>query len=124
MTAPNPPASASPPRPWVVIEHNHAGGDLWLSIGYTGADRRTWGPVADIVGKTDFYTPIAELKYLATSPDEQRANAALIVQAVNAYAPLVEALEACLDRLQGVTGVPDPAGQARAALALEKGGRS
>ena len=63
---------------------------------------------------------IAELFYARGFPEDQerqRVKAHMI-----AAAPvLVEALEACLDRLTGMTGVPHPVAQARAALAAARG---
>lgn len=59
--------SGHTPGPWRVNQHEHADGELWLSIGHKD-DERWIGPVADI-------------KYLVTRPDEQWANARLIAAA-------------------------------------------
>lgn len=88
------------PLPWEVVRHNHAAGDLWISIGHKGDNGLTRGPIAEIVSRPDFYTPVAELKYLSTSDDEQVSNAAFIVQAVNAHDALVAALMFTLENEQ------------------------
>lgn len=65
------------PAPWRVHEHEHAHGELWLSIG-----NLTHEGTNNTDGR--WIGPVAELKYLVAHDDEQRANAALIVAACNA----------------------------------------
>lgn len=67
------------PGPWTVIKHEHAYGELWLSIGYVAEDGSTWGPVCDIEGKT--FIPAAEIKYQVWPEERQWANAHLIAAA-------------------------------------------
>lgn len=84
------------PTPWEVHEHEHADGEYWASIGYQGR-----GPIVDIVGEqgsppldTDFQE-VGRIQHLITPVEQQKANAALIVRAVNN----VDRLEATLEVL-------------------------
>lgn len=54
------------PLPWEVQKLDHVNGELWLQIGHAGRG------------------PIAELKYLVASDEQQWSDANLIVAAVNA----------------------------------------
>lgn len=84
--------------PWKVNKHNHAEGELWLSIGTLER-----GPVVDIpTGKA--FPPrmvyegqlIAECKYLVTPDEEQWANARLCAAAPD----LLDALEQILAHVE------------------------
>ena len=82
--------------PWEVHKHSHCDGEWWASIGHHG-----FGPIADIVGEEGnhtcqnygFYQPVAELKYLVTPLEEQKANADFIVTACNCHDDLLKALK-------------------------------
>lgn len=60
--------------PWEVHEHRHINGEFWASIGVEGR-----GPLTDIIGaqgnKTEYFQPVAGMKYLVTPVEEQKANA-------------------------------------------------
>lgn len=77
------------PGPWQVHEAKHVDGEYWASIGQATG----WGPITDIVGEegnhTEYFQPVAGMKYLVTPVAEQKANACLIAAAPE----LLEALE-------------------------------
>lgn len=77
--------------PWEVHESAHVDGEYWASIGHNGR-----GPITDIVGsegnKSEYYIPVAGMKYLVTPVEQQKANAALIAAAPD----LLEALKSTI----------------------------
>ena len=90
------------PIPWEVQKLNHCDGSLWLQIGYKGS-----GPIVRVnctaekmcpKGAPMFHNVICESKYMATSEEEQIANADFIAHAVNNHDALVEALESIYAR--------------------------
>ena len=92
------------PGPWEVQRLNHAEGDLWLQIGHR-REGRSVGPVCDLPPSGNglvppSWTPVAALKYLVTSPEEQEANALLIAAAPDLLREL-EALASRIDRAYG-----------------------
>ncbi len=70
------------PRPWEVQQLRHCDGRLWLQIGYSGR-----GPIVRIncTAEPMKQGVVCESKYMATSEEEQIANATLIVEAVNSH---------------------------------------
>ena len=76
------------PRPWIVQQLNHVDNELWLQIGWM-EDGHGLGPICEMVGGAVKLAPsfkaVAEFKYLVAPDDEVRANAELIVRAVNSY---------------------------------------
>lgn len=74
------------PTPWEVETHNHIDNEVWHTI-LKGA--------VDITHNTQPHE-IACDKYSALSQEENEANAAFIVRAVNNFYPMLEALKWCL----------------------------
>lgn len=73
------------PGPWTIQKLFHAHDEIWLQIGWIENGREI-GPIAEIVGgavdgKPAFWHPVAELKHLIASEQEQFANARLIATA-------------------------------------------
>ena len=82
------------PTPWEVQTLSHAHDELWLQIGHFGR-----GPIVELNCTAHKMEPgvIAEARWLCTSEDEQKANAAFIVRACNAHDDLVAALRELAD---------------------------
>lgn len=80
------------PRPWTMEEHE--GIARWYTVLRGAVD----------VGPREKYDPIAHTRYSALHPDEDKANAELIVRAVNAHDELVAALEDIAEAASGGTG--------------------
>lgn len=95
------------PRPWRV--HENGGDATWLTI-LQGA----WD-----ISHNDAENPgvVASARYSGMSPAENRANAELIVRAVNSHDQLVEALKAVqrLDYFREHNGLADIVAAALAA---------
>ena len=67
------------PGPWEVVQHSHVDDELWLSVNQQ----------ADEHGMKEW---VAEIKYLVTDPDRQKANARLIASAPEMLNALKETL--------------------------------
>jgi hypothetical protein len=91
----------------------------WSHYDDTGPDGKTGRHEIVAIGKT-----VARIYATKGMEAEDAANAALIVKAVNAFDPLVSALERLIDNVE--TGSYESTGQAveeaRAALSLAKDG--
>jgi hypothetical protein len=115
-------SGAHTPTPW----------GLWSEEGVTKSGKHLFsvcrnndgpGPRGFLgVHEDDGHKCVAEAR--GDTPEESFANAALIVKAVNAFDPLVSALERLIDNVE--TGSYESTGQAveeaRAALSLAKDG--
>lgn len=73
------------PEPWVVQKLNNCRDELWLQIGYEKPDGTKWGPVCRINSPAEPMPDgvVAEIKHMATSNEQQEANAERIVACVN-----------------------------------------
>jgi hypothetical protein len=78
------------PGPWETQKLDHVDGELWLQVGWKDRRGISWGP-------------IAELRNLVTSAEEQWANARLIAAAPE----LLEAAKQAVKREGDWLGVLD-----------------
>lgn len=71
------------PGPWQVQQLQHAHQELWLQIGYRDHDGASRGPICRINCPAEPMPDgvVAEIKYMATSNENQIANAKLIAAA-------------------------------------------
>lgn len=120
--------------PWIVQKLNHVENDPWFQIGWIEGGHAL-GPICEMVGgavkPAPSFKAVAEFKYLVASESEIRANAELIVRAVNAHDALVEALSCALDDFRSLSKEPSAKAArmraqtayqgVRAALALANG---
>jgi hypothetical protein len=114
------------PTPWTVQRLHHANDELWLQIGFFDNDGREIGPICELVGgAVKMYRPVAEFQHLIAPEAEVRANAELIVKAVNSYATnrqtiatLRDAARMVVDWYEGTTkDLPDRTAMYNAACA-------
>jgi hypothetical protein len=96
------------PGPWEVVRHEHADGELWLSVNQH----------ADANGMKEW---IAEIKYLCTDPERQKANARLIAAAPELLAAckaLIDAIDATASPVLSASNLePGRVSLARTAIA-------